>query len=291
MRKLILPLLLLCSLFANSQIDYFTIEKDNGSLFGCAEHLAPANPFGHKEGWIIWLHGIDANRTAPFSINDTTRISAVTTKGPLYFVGSAPLPLFQKPGGSATDLYRWNVIAPQNSTGQWDGERVIKTIAHIRSEHADTDTSLIVLVGYSLGGGGVQSCLNLSGVRQYVKYAVVIAPGYNSTPNYPLITAEAINIDVFATIADELVPESVPDGWVNGLKANNPIAIPNYYRFVDVTTTHPTTNPEHDYIEVLIARDTTNGDTELMTNGSTWTKTENIYQRGLRFKGPRRKRN
>jgi dienelactone hydrolase len=294
MRKLILSLLLFCSLFANSQVDYFTLQKDNGTYIGVAEYLAPANPNGKLDPVFIWLHGIDANRSAPSVPSDLLRVAVVTNKGPLRMVRDGiDLPLFQKPGTTLSgDRYRWNIVAPQNRTGEWDCEIVQKTMAYIRANPSKWDTSLIILVGYSLGGGGVRTCLKSTGVIEYVKYAVDIAGGYPSrSPNFAALASSGIPYDLFFTVNDELVNESIPDAFINSWKAAGPIVIPNYIRFSDVTTTYATTNPEHDYIEVLIARDTTNGDTQLTTNGDTWTKTENIYQRGLRFFGPRRQAN
>jgi hypothetical protein len=285
MRKILLFILLLASLGSSAQLDYFTITKSGGSLMGCAEHLAPANTYGHKEPWIVYLHGIDHNRSAPANANDTTRIMVIAQKGIPKLVASAPLPYYQKPGGSSRDIHRWNVIAPQNTTGQWFSEHIELAIAHIRTAHPDTDTSLIIIVGYSLGGGGVQSNLWRSGIGNYIKYAAIVAPGYNSSPTYGTLNPKAINIDVFATVGDQSGANvSIADGWVNGVKANGAITIPNYFRFTDMSTTIP----DHDYILQKIVEDTTAGDSYLMTNGSTWTRPETILQRGLRFKGPRR---
>jgi hypothetical protein len=286
MRILILFISLLASVCASAQVDYFATElKNDGTRIGMVEHLTtPTDPV------IIWVHGQDANAVQPISIHDTTRISLVTNKGPLRLVrDGTPLPRYQKPGTTGTaNQFGWNIVGAQNRSGLWNLEILEKTFDYVMAHPEKWDTSLVMVVAYSLGGGAMQSNLKSSKIGTRAKYVVIIGPGYNNTPTYPTINAQAINIDVFATIDDELVNESIPDGWVNGVKAASPITIPNYYRFVTVPST-ATTNPKHDGIEVFIARDTTTGDTQAMTNGSTWTKTENIYQRGLRFFGPRRK--
>jgi dienelactone hydrolase len=287
--RLLLIILLFSWRGAHSQVDYFTLTKSSGMLIGMVEHRAPANPSGKLDPVLVWLHGIDANKAQPISVHDTTRISFVTNKGPLRMVrDGTPMPLFQKPGTVSSDeRYRWNIVAPQNRTGQWDCECVAKTFDYIRANPTVWDTSLIILVGYSLGGGGARVCATNSSVYPYVKYVVDIAGGYNTSVNYSTWASSAINLDVFATLDDELVTESVPDAFVNSIKQLTPKVVPNYYRFTTVPST-ATTNPKHDGIEVFIARDTTTGDTQAMTNGSTWTRTETIYHRGLRFKGPRR---
>jgi hypothetical protein len=293
MRKLILALLLLSSLFANSQIDYLTIPSSDGfTLYGAGIHLAPTNSFGHKDPWIIYLHGIDHRRAHPISANDTSRIAVIAQKGVPKLVASNPLPYYHKPGGDANAYYRWNVAFVQaNSTdNQWPADKIAQLISHIRTNYgATTDTSLIMYVGYSLGGGGVFSTLRFSTIRPYIKYAVCVAAGYINTPDYLTIASEGINIDVFATVGDQLASVTLSDNWVNGIKSNVPQVVPNYFRFTDMSADNSPT--DHDIILQQIVEDTTNGDTYPMTNGSTWTRSETIYQRGLRFFGPRRKAN
>jgi hypothetical protein len=312
MRKLILYILLLCFSTASAQVDYFTIPKGDGTLIGMVEHVAPLNPAGKKAGVILWLHGIDGNSRAPVNANDTTRIDNVTNKGPLRNVrGGSPLPRYQKPGTTgAENTHGWSIVGPQNRptcspctpnipNDFWKCDIVAAAIDYIRDNPQKWDTSLIVLWGYSLGGRGIKSCLTNSGVLPYVKYVVDIAGGtfvVGSTTTTPIANAN-IPMDVFLTVNDELVTNfSNTDQMINGIKAADPGVIPNYIRLQDITqsTTNPSgefmAHPEHDFMEFLIARDTTNGDTETMTNGSTWTKNNdtNIYIRGLRFFGPRK---
>lgn len=289
MRRLILYILLLAFSTASSQVDYFATQtKANGTRIGMVEHVAPDNPDGTRPGVMVWLHGIEANKSAPISINDTTRIAIVTGKGPLKLVLSNPLPLFKIPG---TNKYaRWSIVAPQNRTGEWDCECVTKTFEYIRANTAKFDTSLIIIVGYSLGGGGVQTCLDVSGVYQYVKYAVAIAPGYTDNANFIFLKDEAIPIDVFSTIGDALAPPTGTeraDFFVNSLKAQNPIIVPTHIRMNDISADNSPT--DHNLIVQIIAEDTTAGDSYSTTNGGTWTRDETIFHRGLRFKGPRRK--
>lgn len=304
MRKLIIYILLLCFSTASAQVDYFTLLRESGTRMGVVEHLAPANPNGKKDPVLVWLHGVDGNRSAPISPTDTTRIAVVTNKGPLRLVrDGTPLPLFQKPGTTGADgRYRWNIVAPQNpfsGNNVWACDVVASTFDYVRAHPEKWDTSLIILVGYSLGGRGIKTCITNSKVLPYVKYAVDIAGGTYlvGASTTAAIANAGIPYDAYITVSDELVTNySQTDNMINSIKSQTPKVVPNYVRFVDITqsTTFPTggtmANPEHDFIEFLIARDTTNGDTETTTNGDTWTKTNdnNIFIRGLRFFGPRR---
>lgn len=290
MRKLTLSILLFCSLLANAQIDYFTMVGSDGNLIGAGVHVAPNNPYGHKNPWIIYLHGIDHRRSHPANANDTTRIAVIANKGTPKLVKTAPMPMFHKPGGDDEAWYYWNVAFYQadSDDNQWKADGLIKLIAYIRANYGSTtDTSLIVLVGYSLGGGGVFSMTRITGVKEYVKLVIPVAGGYNNTPDYPTISSWAINALVFATAGDQLAPISISDNWVNGIKAQNPQVVPNYIRLKDVSADNSPT--DHDWMVQNIIEDTTSGDEYEMTNGDTWTKEETIYEYSLRFFGPRRR--
>lgn len=303
MRKLLIYILLFCSLKTFAQVDYFTLIRTTGTRAGFVEYRTPANPNGKLNPVMLWLHGVDGNRSAPVTPADTTRIAVVTDKGPLRLVrGGTPLPLFQKPGTvGAEDRYSWNVVAPQNpfsGSNLWAEDVIDLAMDYIRANPEKWDTSLIVIVGYSLGGRAVKTAVQRAKILPYVKYVVDISGGTTAGTSTSLQTYADSGIpwDFFISKDDELVDENQTDIFVNGIKSRNPKVVPNHVKFVDITqsTTFPVGgtmhNPEHDFIEWLIARDTTNGDTETTTNGDTWTKSENIYQRGLRFFGPRRMR-
>jgi hypothetical protein len=307
MRKLILYILLLSFSNASAQslVDYFTLVRTTGTLMGVAEYRTPPNPNGKKDPLMIWLHGVDANRSAPANANDTLRIAAVANKGPLALVkGGTHLPRFQKPGTVGIEhRYGWNVLAPQNptsGTGEWVPDVMDKILEYARAHPEKWDTSLMVAVGYSLGGRGWKRYLNRPAILPYIKCYFDIAGGVTTgtTAQFQDLANSGIPMFFYATIDDNLVPAANIDAFVNGIKAQNPVVVPNYVRLRDITqsTTNPwgefMANPEHDFIEFLIARDTTTGDTENTSNGDVWTKTtENmIYTRGLKFFGSRRKR-
>lgn len=289
MKRIFLVILLFCSLTSKGQIDYFTLLGNDGFLIGCGVHLAPPNPFGHKDPWIIYLHGIDHLRVHPINANDTTRIPVISTKGTPKLVANAPMPLQHKPGGGPTDYYRYNVAFCQGDSddSQWPLDKPRTLTTYIRNTYgATTDTSLMILVCYSLGGGGGYSLIHYAPLLQYFKYVVIIAGGYINTPEYPTIAPSGMNIDVFSTIGDQLASVTLADNWVNGIKGQNPTVIPNFFRLKDLSLTNNPT--DHDLMVQYFAEDTTAGETYQMTNGDTWTKTETIYQRGLRFFGPKR---
>ena len=314
MKYLLVCLILLLSLQGFSQIDYFTLTRESGTLMGMVEHRAPANPNGKKDPVILWLHGVDGNRSAPTSTVDTTRIDEVTNKGPLrlvrgpnasnhYTSGGSPLPLFQKPGTvGASERYRWNIVAPQNpfsGTNQWACDVVGSAMDYIRANPSKWDTSCIILVGYSLGGHGIKKCGTNSDVLPYVKYIVDIAGGSDNTviggtsmTRAEAFAASGVQMDFYITIDDEHVTSTYyryTDSLVNRIKRSNPKVVPTYIKMKDVTQTHPTSFPEHDYMEVMVARDTIAGNQiEDCTNGDVWTDFETIFHRGLRFKGIRR---
>lgn len=290
MKKILFFALLFCSLATQSQVRAITMTGSSGLLIGALEHTTPANPFGNKDPWIIYLHGIDHRAARPVSTSDTSRIRVIANKGTPKLVKDNPMPLQLKPGGASTDYFRWNVLAPQAdiNDGQWQADMIIQSINRIRTTYgATTDTSLIIIIGYSLGGGGIFSCLRFSTIYPYIKYAVAVGGGYISLPDYTVLSTQAINIDVLATVGDQLASVTLSDTWVNGIKAQNPIQIPNFFRFADLSPTNSPT--EHDAILQMMVEDTTAGDTHLMSNGDTWTRSETPYQRGLRFGGPRRK--
>jgi hypothetical protein len=292
MRKLILALLLFSSLFANSQFYHFTILGSDGILIGGGEHFAGLNPCGLPNPWILYVHGIDHRRAHPISSNDTTRILVVEQKGTPKLVANAPLPWQQKPGTTGPcGLFRPNVMYVQadSDDNQWPADKIRKAVERIRTYGATTDTSLIAAVWYSLGGGAAYSLLKYTGIREYLKYNAIVAGGYINTPDYLTLASLGINIDVFATIGDQLVQISLADNWVNGIKSNAPQVVPNYFRFTDMSADNSPT--DHDFILQAIVEDTTDGDSYPMTNGSTWTRDETIYERMLRFNGQTRKRN
>lgn len=289
MKKILFFALLLSSFTMQAQVIAGTMPGSTGTLIGFLEHIAPANSFGNKDPWIIYLHGIDHRAAHPVSATDTARIRVIANKGVPKLVKDAPLPYYKKPGGGPTEYYRWNVIAPQadSDDGQWQADMIIQCINRIRTTYATTtDTSLIIIIGYSLGGGGVFSGLHFSTIRPYIKYAVSVSGGYINTPDYTTLSTEAINCDIFATVGDALASVTLSDTWVSGLKAQNPIQIPHFFRMADVSPTNSPT--DHDKMVQIIVEDTTVGDTYPMANGDTWTRTENLYMRGLRFGGGRR---
>lgn len=308
MKNLILFFLLLVCGASNAQIDYFTLTRNNGTLMGMAVHETPNNPNGKLDPVILWLHGVDGNRSAPANANDTTRIGVVANKGPLRMVrdagSSGTFPLFQKPGTTGSNYkFRWNVVAPQNPfSGQdtWACDVVEKAMQYIRDNPSKWDTSCIILVGYSLGGHGIKKCGGASAILNYVKYIVDIAGGtYDVGTTLPVTFANSgVKMDFFITVDDELVTnESNTDSLVRRMKRANAKVMPSYFKLKDITqsTTFPTggtmANPEHDFMEFLVARDTTvaNENSENCVNGDVWTYSENIYERGLRYMGIRRK--
>lgn len=293
MKKFLIPILFFFSLTAQAQFDHFTMLGSDGVLIGGGEHFAGLNPCGLKNPWILYLHGIDHRAAHPISSGDTTRIAIVEQKGTPKLVASAPLPWQQKPGTvGACGLFRPNVMYVQadGDDGQWPADKVRKAIERIRTYGATTDTSLIALVCYSLGGGGGFSLLRFSTIGPYIKYAAIVAGGYNNTPDYPTLSSYSINIDVFATVGDQMASVTISDNWVNGLKAQNGLVPVNYFRLVDLSATN-TNTADHNAILQKIVEDTTAGDNIGMTNGSTWTRPETIYTRMLRFGGPTRRRN
>lgn len=287
--RILVIILLLVSGAAKSQMACFTSQMSDFTLMGGLEHLAPANPYGHKEGWIIYLHGIDHRRIHPASIGDTSRITVIKAKGVPKLVANAPLPLFQKPGGGATDLYRWNVIAPQadSDDGQWKAEAITLCIQRIKALYGSTtDTNKIILIGYSLGGGGVFSCLRFSSILPNLSYAVSVAGGYINTADYVTLAKSGIPADVFSTIGDQLAPPAGrSDTWVTGINAQVPVKVVNHIRLTDVSPTNSPT--DHDKILQIIIEDTTANDSYLMTNGDTWTRNETLFHRGLRYEKQR----
>lgn len=289
MKKFLIPIFLFSSLATSAQMRAFTEVRANGQRMGGLEHLAPTNAYGYKDPWIIWLSGTETRKVPPISTGDTTRLSIIMGKGLPKLVANAPLPYQHVPGGAATDLRRWNVMAPQcsSSDGQYPADLVTICLNRIATYASTTDTSLIVLMGYSLGGGGVFSLLRYSAIKAKIKYAVAISGGYINTPDYVGLAASGINIDVFATEGDQLASVTLSDNWVNGIKAQNPMVVPNYIRLPDISPTNSPT--DHNKMCQIIAEDTTAGDSYLMTNGSTWTRPETPYTRALRFFGPTRK--
>lgn len=292
MKRLLLYILLLVSVAGRGQVDYFTMTMPDGSLVGMVEHIAPANPNGSLNPWIVWVAGQEGNGSNPANANDTTRIDNVVLKGTTKLVINGPLPYFQIPGTvGASGLRRFNVIAAQNPTGLWDCNRIAKCFERIRTTYASTtDTSLIAMFGYSLGGGGIQSCLRMSNILPYVDYVAIIAPGYTQTADFATLASSRVQADMFAVDGDQLAPPTGSgraDFWVSGLKAANPKVIPSYIRLSDLSADNSPT--DHNLIVQIIVEDTIPGESYALTNGDTWTREETIYHRALRFGGARRK--
>lgn len=283
MRRLITILLLLVSFSIAAQTpQYFVTQTTSGVYVGGGVILAPQNPYGRKQGWIFYLHGIDHRRARPTSLSDISRISVIEQKGTPKIAKAGGFGPFQKPGGGPTEVYYWNVayIQCDINSGQWVQSEVEAGVKYIKDNYAaTTDVTLFVGIGYSLGGGGFYSLLRSAYLRDAFSYVVIVAGGYINTPNYPAVAASGLRIDVYTTIGDALVSISLGDNYVKGVRANDPVKPINLYRLNDLSTT----SPDHDVILWRIIEDVTPGDSYMQTNGELWIRDETPYEKGLRY--------
>lgn len=261
----------------------------NGIRMAYGVHLAPTNDYGHKEGWIVYLHGIDHVGPRPTSDTDYGTLDIVANKGVAFMIKDGPLPYFQQPGGGPTDLYRWNVIFPQCSSefATWPFAYPSEMIKKVKATYAaTTDTTRIMVVGYSFGGGCVMTACKDAYLNANVSRWVNIAGGYNASPNYPFVANSGAIIECYHSAADPTAPVANTDNFVNGVSAQHPVNHIKYIRFSDLPGS-PTN--DHDRIR-FIMEDLTKGGVYPLSNGDTWTRDELIYESGLRETTQRRKR-
>lgn len=295
MRKWLIILSLLFA--ANVQAQYTKGVLTSGTGYGQANnmrmayglhYLGATNAYGKKEGWIVYIAGIDKRAPTPSSNTDYDGVDGVADYGVAKLVASNPLPYFQKPGGSPTDLYRWNIIWMVVSTSfatvpfAYPSEAVKLIKANYG---ATTDTTRIMFVGYSLGAGGGETASKDPYLAAHISFWVNIAGGYNNnnTGNYKTIADSTGPVRVYHSAVDGTASVSISRGYVNGVKGQKPVHPLNYYEFSDLTGT------DHNTIR-FIMEDTTGGGSYNMTNGDTWTYDEVIYETGLRYTTKRRKR-
>lgn len=264
-------------------------DQANNILMAFGIHIPPANAYGHKHPVFIYLHGID-HRGARGDTIGADGIDLVAQKGIPKLIASTPLPYFQKPGGYDNDLYRWAVVFPQCSSeyGVWPPAYTIEAIKLIKSTYSSViDTNMIVLVGYSLGGGGVMTQSKDSTINTNISMLVNISGGYSSSPNYTFVCNSGIPFYHFASAVDPTAPVSLTDNFVNQLLVRNPVtpAI-QYIRFSDLPGT-----PTNDHDQILnVLMDTIPGDSYTLSNGNTWVNSETIFSIALKYKKQRRKR-
>jgi predicted peptidase len=270
--------------------------RANGIRMAFLKHVPTPNPNGKKHPLIVYLHGIDHCGATPTSNTDYSTSSVIANKGvPRQTRDVAEMPTFQRIGWGAFDNKKYAWLAPQCSTayasvstgGTWPFAYAAEMIKYAQSSMQDVvDIKQIYLVGYSLGGGGVLSMLPDNFIRENIAAAVAIAPGYNSSPNYPLVAQSGVPLYIYATVPDALASVTIADGFVNNYNLQRPEFPVRYFRFSGNTAG----TTDHDDIVITVVASSVSGQSFELSNGNFWVQSRTLYEELSQFSLPRAKR-
>jgi predicted peptidase len=301
MRKYLIYILLLLSFNTEAQYVKKILTLGNGwntqggvvvanRLVAFGQHIPTPLSNGTKPGAVIFLHGVDHKGPEGDTVT-SAGIALVATKGIPSQIVSGELGTFTIPGDvSPAGDRKWAVFFPQLYSGfsTWPVAYPSEMISYIRNNlYTQIDTNRIIIVGYSLGGGGAIAAMGHYTTNMRTAAFFILAPGYTGATNYQNMADWGAPCVFYHCVNDALANVSYSDNMVRNLNSYGPIAPVQYLRFNDLPSTYGGAT-QHDRIWPVVFR-LTPGTSYALTNTDPWIQTTMLTY-ALKFTNKRRYR-